>query len=110
MLGTVNINRYQNIDFNGTKKIHLPKDLASNLDVFENKMLADELVVYGYILPEVRASITDKIRELKTKAQSINPKKEAQLVKPLQNAIRNNYDITRTYLALGKFERLLSYS
>ena len=108
MLKPVNIHRYQNIYFQGTKKIKLPKDLISNLDAFKNKMLADEEATYGYIIPEVRTVIESKIQTLKTQAQNINPKNEAQLIRPLQAAIKGNYDITATYLALGEFEKTLS--
>ena len=105
MLKTLNIG-YQNVNFMGTYKIPTVVDMS--LENFKNKMLADERYTNGHVTPEVRNAIESKILELKNKVRMVNPAVGNALVQPLQNAIKNNYDITATYLALGEFEKKLS--
>ena len=107
MLGIDSINSYGNLNFNGGRK-KLPSGLEHNLEVFKNKMIADEISVTGYIAPEIRTEIENKIQRLKLQAKKTNPKLEACLIKPLRDAIKGDYDITGTYLALGEFEKKLS--
>ena len=108
MLNVTNINFCQNISFKGSNSRNVSTNIVRSIDAFGDKMLETEKAVTGYITPEVRMAIANKVNHLKLKAQNINPQNEAELIKPLQDAINGQYDITETYLALGDFERKLS--
>ena len=106
MLNLNNVNPYQPM-FAGSK-IKLNKSLDESLEIFKDKILSEEKYIRGYLAPEVIAAIEDKFYQLKLKANNIGLKHEKDLIKPLNEAICGNYDITETYLALGEFEKKLS--
>jgi len=108
MLGISNLNQRNFVYFRGGNCQNLQNNVIHSLDAFENKMLDEERALKGYILPEVRTAIENKIQALKLKAQNVMPHKEAELIKPLSDAIAGRYDITATYMALGEFEKKLS--
>lgn len=106
MLSVNNLNYYQPKFM--SRNVKLNCGLEDCLEIFKNKIMTEEKYISGYVAPEIKTAIEDKIQLLKLKSRNTDPKHEADLIKPLLDAINGNYDITGTYLALGEFEKKLS--